>query len=211
MAFTVEDGSGVTGATSYVSTDYVVDYAATRVISGVPAYAAWANGTSAMQEAACVLSSDYLDARYAWFGSQLYPYQQGLQWPRLGAYDTVALANVPSTIVPPQIMRATAELAVKVLAGTVLLQDLDRGGHFKSQSVAGLSISYEDGADVGTVYGITGLLAGLISSPDRVPPNVYSGSQGKPVGFYQGMFDDPGVDIDLEGDFPGIGPMQNQP
>lgn len=186
----VEDGSGVVGANSYISTAFVDAYAALRGNS------TWATYTAAQKAAACIVASQYLDATQTWVGVQG-AYAQGMQWPRNEAFDTKRLLDVPTNVVPPDLMNCAADLATKVASGTTLFEDLERGGMIKSESVSGLSTTYMDNAPPTTVYGIVTSLSGLTRNNDTLPPaGAGIVSTGSP-GMYQGMFDIPGLPDDL--------------
>lgn len=201
----VENGTGIAGANAYCSTAYVDAYAAARSRSAGDAYATWATLTDAAKSASVVLVTDYLDTTLRWSGDRA-SYAQGLEWPRVGAFDTDASVDVPAGIVPPKVMRAAAEMAVKVGGGTTLLQDLDRGGQIQSLSLSGMSITYFQGAPATVVYGAMSLLKGLLRDDAALPPinGLAPVSEGRP-GFYQGMFDAPGRPDYLASGAPAFG------
>lgn len=99
MALVVEDGSGLATADSYVSVEQATAYHAKR------ASAAWTSATDAQKEAALIRASDYVTAFYTFAGSRTTTGQR-LAWPRLG------IAGVPEAV-----KMATAELALRALAG----------------------------------------------------------------------------------------------
>lgn len=80
--FLVEDGTGITDATSYTSEAYADDYLG----------ATWA-ATSAAKEAALMTASEYVDARWGntFKGLPLLE-TQGLEFPRQGVYDRYSYA-----------------------------------------------------------------------------------------------------------------------
>lgn len=95
MAFLVEDGTGVEGATSYLS------------VSAFRAMAADRGATVPVADAACetilVQAADYLELkRYA--GDKFYE-AQGLAFPRLAA-DGVTASPIPSPVVKAQYLLA---------------------------------------------------------------------------------------------------------
>lgn len=103
MGFIVEDGTGVTGATSYATVDFADDYFADRNIT------AWAgNGTA--KEAALILATDYLDNRFTFIGDKV-EFDQALEWPRTGTpYDAA---------VPIDLQKACVEYALRALSSTL--------------------------------------------------------------------------------------------
>lgn len=183
MVFTVEDGTGLEDANAYCEVAFASDYASLRGLEF--------DGDVADQQAALVKASDYIDARFEFRGSKK-TYAQGLSWPRTGASDRSEGVTIPDNVVPKVLKRAVAELAIKVLAGTALIEDLARGGKVVSQSVGEISVTYSQDADPATKYGITDLLKGIVreSQDDPIP---YSGSTVDGGTFTSGMFDNESV------------------
>lgn len=190
-----EDGSGVMGANAYCSQAFADAYCAARAGADT-SFSAWSGYTDAQKQSAIILATDYLDATQSWIGNKN-SYSQGLQWPRTGAFDQAGMIDIPTTVVPPVLMMACADLAARAASGTTLLQDLERGGMIKSQSVAGLSITYMDGAPAGTVYGAVSMVAGLTRDANSLPPiGVGITTYGSP-GLTQGKFDIGGLNEDI--------------
>ncbi len=118
MALIVESGSGSATAESYIS---VADADARQTAFGNDAW----TGATAVKEAALRRSTAFIEQRYRsrWKGTKLLR-DQALSWPRYGAM--VDGYDVDSTIVPPEIANACADLAVKALTET-LNSDQERG------------------------------------------------------------------------------------
>ena len=110
MALTVEDGTGLADAESYITTDWADTYHANR------AQETWADGTDDDKEAALRRAVAYLDGRYGprFTGLRLNGRDQALMWPRVGATDTEGWA-IASDVIPVEIMRAQAECAIREL------------------------------------------------------------------------------------------------
>lgn len=185
MAITVEDGTIVANANAYCDVAYVTAYASARGLDFA--------GGSADQEAAIIKATDYIDARYTFNGARVSAAQE-LAWPRTGAWDRSEGIEIGSTVIPSALKRAVAELAVKAFAGTELVEDLSRGGKVVSQTVGQISVTYEsgDGVDVGTKFGIAGLLKGLIKNVDN-EPFPYTAQENDSTYFTSGMFDNEGA------------------
>jgi len=178
MAFTVETGSGVTGANSYISVSDADDYWADRVNATSPDGNAWTNASQSEKEGALVEASAYLDATYDWVWNNpplwqgrvnplgpleaytpLKDKDQGLKWPRNAAYDNDTY--VLQQGVPQKVKDATAELALLALDG-FLLESKDRGGMVKSEAVGSLQVTYMDNAPGNKSYPfIDRILVGL--------------------------------------------------
>ena len=118
MAFTVEDGTGLTAANSYASEAELVTYTGDRGVD-ISSYATPA------RESALVNASQYLDQKYGarWKGTRN-SRTQGLDWPRYGADDRNGF-SLPSNALPREIKNATCELAIKVLQGKTLEPDVE--------------------------------------------------------------------------------------
>lgn len=102
--FTVETGSGIASANAYISVEQFQDHHLSRGrdVSGI------ADGDI---EVAVVRATDYIDQRFI----RLYRgfkqnSDQSLGWPRISAYDDSDFALL---MVPPQIVKATAEYALR--------------------------------------------------------------------------------------------------
>jgi len=180
MTIVVEDGTGLADAVAYASIATVAAYAAARGL----AFA----GTDAEKEAAAVLATDYLDVMFTFIGSRKTT-TQALAWPRTDASDSAEGIEIPSTVVPPAVVRACCALAVEARAGTTLIANYDRGGMVKSESVGPVSVTYMDGAPAETRFGVTGLLKGLLSENRRGGgPLFLEPDDGSTRAFTGGMF-----------------------
>lgn len=118
MSLTVEDGTIVTGAESYITVADATTYHAAR------GNTAWAALSDANKEAALRRATDYMVQSYRsrWKGSRATS-EQALDWPRIGVeVDGYA---VDTDIVPTPVARACAELALRASADE-LAPDLDR-------------------------------------------------------------------------------------
>ena len=114
MAFTVEDGTGLSGANSYASVveadSYVTDY--------IRNSSTWTSLSSANKQKYLVEASQSVDLIFhsRWLGYRL-DQNQGLAWPRVAGYDKDGY-SVASDEVPANVKRATAEMAWRHLNDT---------------------------------------------------------------------------------------------
>lgn len=130
MAFTVEDGSGVADANAYVDTTYADEYHSDR------GNAAWAALDPAEKETAIVRATDYVDQRFGTvFRGRRLMKQQGLEWPRLDAYDDDDFYL--GQIVPRQLQKAIAEYAMRAHIHNVLAPDPARAAPDQDFSTSG--------------------------------------------------------------------------
>jgi len=108
MAFTLETGSGVAGANAYITAQQFKDHHDDRGQD----YTTPLADDPAIQ-VAIVLATDYVDKRFGRrFRGCRQSSVQGLEWPRLDAYDD---DNFPLQGVPSALVKAVAEYAL--LAG----------------------------------------------------------------------------------------------
>jgi hypothetical protein len=114
MAFTVQNDTGTqAGATSYMT---VLEFKTYHDDRGND----YSSYTTTKIEAALVVASDHLDTRFEYVGEPLSGQSQATEWPRLDAID-----NRDRTIfgIPTVVKEATAEYALRHLAGTTLDPD----------------------------------------------------------------------------------------
>jgi len=153
MAFTVEDGTGVESANSYVAVADADTYFDDR------GNATW-TGADSVKQAALIKATAYLDGTYRkiWIGT--IGATQGLSWPRSYAYDEYGTL-IES--VPQRVEDAVCELAVLALS-TALSPELTRGGKVKKVKAGPVEKEYMDGAPALTRYPVVeNLINDLIS------------------------------------------------
>lgn len=157
MALTVEDGSGVTGAESYISLADADTYLAAR------GFTAWASLSEGDKEAALRNATEYMEGRYVWKGERVAD-GQALSWPRECVYAYGYL--VASDEVPGKVSYACAKLALKASAGELLP---DAGAQVKQETVGPISVTYADGARQATVYkDVDAMLSEYVEGMSRV-------------------------------------------
>jgi len=147
MTITVEDGTGLADANSYVSEDEADTYAEDRGIT------AWTDSQDD-KEAALVRATTTLDAMYRtrFSGSKLNGRAQALEWPRINSFDY--LGNLlDDDEVPIEVRDATIELAIRELADPgSTMPDLDRA--VRSLRAGSVSIEYASNAAAKTSFSI---------------------------------------------------------
>lgn len=160
MAFTVEDGSVVSGANSYLSVADADTYHSDRGNS------LW-TGATAVKQAALIRATDYIEQKYTgrWIG-ELVEHDQALQWPRSG-FDEPDYNELPT-----QLKQAVALLALEALSAD-LNPALDRGGMVKREKVDVIETEYMDGALPGKKRpAIDGLLRRFLTGSSLNVPTV---------------------------------------
>lgn len=171
MALIVEIGSGVAGANSFVDMAYADAYFAA---SGETSWA----GEAAAKEAALVRAGRYLNG-LCWLGDKVDRVHQAMCWPRYNMplpgssgvnYLGYAYADYwPSNEIPEAVKQAQCEAALRYLAGTDMLPDLERGGQVIMERVDVITTQYANGAPAGTRFlAIEALVRPFLKSSDSV-------------------------------------------
>lgn len=113
MAFTflTEDGTGLTGATSYVADTAADDY----FVVDTNYAAVWAALTTQQKQYLLSWSSRVLDQKVQWRGAKAVA-TSGLRWPRQGMIDRDGNA-VDDDVIPDQVKQATMEMAKFLSSG----------------------------------------------------------------------------------------------
>lgn len=145
MALTVEDGTGLADAESFISVADATSYHANR---GNAAWAALASDT--VREQALRKATDYMEAAYRmkWAGKRV-SVDQALSWPRYDVPMRDAGSYYDSDSVPAAVANACAELALRA-ASAELAPDVDRLK--KRVKVDVIETEYFEGGNPNTQY-----------------------------------------------------------
>ena len=118
MAFTLEDGTGVVGANAYITAAEFVTHHSDR---GNTAYLDF---TTPQHQAAIIRASEYVDKRFGIrFVGVRQSKEQGLEWPRLDAFDADGFLLFGPDDIPRNLKKAVAEYALRALICGVLAPD----------------------------------------------------------------------------------------
>jgi hypothetical protein len=169
MAFVVEDGTGLSTATSYVSVAFADTFADSFYSESD--YLTWSALADSAKERYLNRSAAYLDRTYIFTG-QLYSSSQALKFPREEVYNEL---EEEVSGVPDDIKKAVCLVAKRLMNGTELDPDLERGGAVKREKIDTIDITYSDSASSATkFYEIENLLksGGLILSNRNSRVNV---------------------------------------
>jgi len=160
MSLTVEDGSGLANAESYVSVSDAAAYAAARGL-------AFPVSPIAPAEQALRRATAWIDGKYRsrFPGSRTHSRGQALEWPRM--YATDADGNeIASDEIPVEIVNATIEAAVREMASPGSLSpDVTPGKVKKSARVGDIEVEYAVGT--GNAYDqrpVVSVIDGILSS-----------------------------------------------
>lgn len=133
MTITVEDGTGLAAADSYISEADADSYHSDRGNS------AWAAATSANKEIALRLASEYIDQRFSFIGRKKTT-TQALQWPRVdhGGYGLDNYLDPNIDTVPTLLEKAVCEYALRQLSADLMTDPEvdDSGRKLKSETVS---------------------------------------------------------------------------
>lgn len=161
MALTVEDGTGLADAESYVSVADCEAYCTARGLT-------FSTGATPDKEAALRRATSYIDGAYRarFIGWRTNGRAQALAWPRRDAFDVATGEYLVSDEIPPELVAATCEAAVRELAEPgALAPDLERGGAIRSLKAGSVGIEYAGNAPVATTFtAIENALAPLLNS-----------------------------------------------
>ena len=111
FAFTVEDGTGLIAANSYVSVGEADDIASINIHTGDN----WAALDLETKEKLLSWASQFLDNHVRWKGQKANN-SSGMRWPRENVHDRDGWA-IPKHVIPQQLKVATAAFAVFLMDG----------------------------------------------------------------------------------------------
>jgi len=148
MAFTVEDGTGLSTSNTYVTVAEVNTYWTDR--GGAPA--AWTALGNTAKQGLIVKACDYLDVRFRWRGIRQNE-SQNMEWPRLNAQkdDGAIVIGVPT-----EVKEAVAEYATRAassdLAPDPSYQDENAPLASKREKVGPIEVEvqFEGGGSINT-------------------------------------------------------------
>jgi hypothetical protein len=194
MALIVEDDTGLTTAESYASVVALQDYCTARGIEDV------SNFTETELEAKLRLGFDFINmgCGMGWrYKSVPLVNEQAGEFPRDELSDG---RGRTFSVVPKRVKDANCEAAIALFSTetTTLLEDLDRGGKIKSESIGPISVTYADDAPVQKLFSkVTALVAPFVKRddcPEEPLPsyNDYAAEEQEDPLFSVGMDDNPG-------------------
>lgn len=152
----VEDGSNVTGANSYADLDEVKAYAAMRGFN--------LGNDDEKIKARMILAMDYIESFGSKFGGEPTYVDQSLSWPRYGFGDFA------SNYMPPNLLKAQAQLVVEQANGIVLMPTNAGGAFITKEKVGPIETEYSEAialsgsANNPSMPAVDALLSGLFRS-----------------------------------------------
>lgn len=184
MALTIETGSVVAGADSYISTTDATSYATARGVT--------LSASGSGLEVLCRKAYDWLrDERQLWWRGTRQSVSQTGSWPRTGAVQRGGL-TVPDNTVPQAVKDAQCQLVLLLDSGEDIAPNFSRGGQVASRSVGPISTSFFQGAPADTLYStVMGFLwPYLRATPLGLDPLPYDAALAQNVEmFAEGTYD----------------------
>ena len=160
MAFTIEDGTGVTDSNAFCGVTFADDYHADR------GSADW-KGSKQEKQRAIVRASDFL-GRLSYRGKRV-DEEQSMAWPRVDVWSEGHELLDP-TVIPIQLKRATAELAMIALAQELQPDSVDGRVASETEKAGSMSLTTTFVTDDSPRYQrVMAMLDGLIQSQGQVP------------------------------------------
>ena len=150
MSLVVEDGTGKADAEAYCDVLFSDAHHASRGT----AEASWVDLDTEIKEQCLRRATDAMLQMYRgrWKGVMVKPDTQALDWPRYNAYpDPTFLYAISYTVVPPEVKKACAELALRANAGG-LTSDVAPTGAVLSEQVGSIAVTYANAATSQTCY-----------------------------------------------------------
>jgi hypothetical protein len=170
MALTVENGTGVAGADSYVSVTDTDTYWNNRQHDSL--YAGWSAADSSVKEGAIRAACQYLDSVFGpYYRGTRKNYTQGLEWPRNGEVDEADededgdtdeylpvrdVDGVDLPAIPLQLKWAVYEVAARAASNGYIIADNASGQRVRFKKIDVLETQYfDDGSNqsVNVSYG----------------------------------------------------------
>jgi hypothetical protein len=151
-AFEAETGTG-----SATSNSYITVAAADGLLDQHPDIKYWGCLTDTTKEVLLRFATRWLDEKFYWYGEILIlSPQQALQWPRTKVVDSQGQVIANTGVMPPQLLKATAYVAMEVSklgggAGAIadgideMSAAVESTGSLKSFQVETLSITFDTG------------------------------------------------------------------
>lgn len=163
MTITVEDGSNVANANSYVSVADAREYAAAR--------GATLSDDDSVVEQQLITAMDFIEAHRANFqGTKTSP-TQTLQWPREDVFlDFVIL---PTNFIPKELIGAQCSLVIAISNG-VNIAPVEQGPYITSEAVGTIKTTYSEkivSNNIPFIPTVYNLLTPLFNSASKIALN----------------------------------------
>ena len=159
ITITVEDGSNVANANSFVTIAEARSYAGARGVTLPVAD----DSLAVMLIKAC----DYLEAQANRYQGEITNESQALQWPRIDVYISGSKTAFPSNAIPKQIKSAQSSLVVAISEGVDIMPNYSAADFVTEETVGPITTKYADPTKIGitpTLTNVEALLQPLFGS-----------------------------------------------
>ena len=157
--FIVEDGSGKSDANALIT-----EVEADQIMENYGNSTDWSGAVQALKENAIREATRFMNIVYEWKGYRVYA-TQSLQWPREEMYDDEE-TYIENDVIPNKIKEACAYLALKVIGGSNLLEDLENASNVKrTKDVIGPLTEEIEFVDGGEQAGVNWQIADKLVKP----------------------------------------------
>ena len=133
---------GDASANSFSSRAFANDYHGDRVHATT-----WTNASDDTKDAALIMATRIIGQQFIWDGQQTYPGIQGLEFPRVGLFDSDEPNARPldSTKIPIQLANGTAEFARLLIKSDTTVASGTAGGAITSIKAGSVKLDYAEG------------------------------------------------------------------
>ena len=147
MASAVIVTPGDASANSFSSRAFADSYHEDRVHATT-----WTNADGDTKDAALIMATRIFGQQFIWAGYQTYPGVQGLEFPRVGLFDSDEPNARPldSITIPVQLANGTAEFARLLIDSDTTVASGTAGGAITSLKAGSVKIDYAEGVVVHT-------------------------------------------------------------
>lgn len=159
ITITIEDGSNVANANSFVTIAEVRAYAEARGVT-LPV-------TDDSLAVMLIKACDYLEAQANRYQGEIANESQALQWPRIDVYISGSETAFPSNAIPKQLKSAQSALVVAINEGVDIMPNYSAADFVTEETVGPITTKYADPTKVGiapTLTGVEALLQPLFGS-----------------------------------------------
>ena len=159
ITITIEDGSNVANANSFVTVAEVRAYAEARGVTLPVAD----DSLAVMLIKAC----DYLEAQATRYQGEIANESQALQWPRIDVYLYGSEVAFPSNAIPKELKSAQCAAILAISEGVDIMPNYSAADFVTEETVGPITTKYADPTKVGimpTLTAVDSLLAPLFGS-----------------------------------------------
>ena len=159
ITITIEDGSNVANANSFVTIAEVRAYAAERGVS--------LSATDDDVAVQIIKAKDYLESFANRYQGEIANENQSLQWPRIDVYISGSETAFPSNAIPKQLKAAQCATVLAINEGVDIMPNYSAADFVVEEQVGPIKTKYADPSKVGitpTLTGVEALLQPLFGS-----------------------------------------------